>query len=80
MGNSVALKDLEKRTRPLLAAVVSAKSQSILRECFGKMYGDDGDWSTAKSEFFQAFTGFQQAGPLLDLPLTIIATCCRLTH
>lgn len=62
MGNSVALKDLEKKTRPLLTAVVSAKSQSILRECFGKMYGDDGDWSTAKSEFFQAFSGFQQAG------------------
>jgi len=62
LGNALALKDLERRTRPLLNAVVSAKSQSILRECFGKMYGDDGDWSTAKTEFFAAFTGFQSAG------------------
>jgi len=78
MGNSVALKDLERRTRPLLAAVVSAKSQAILRECFGKMYGDDGDWSTAKQEFFQAFTLFQQAGQgeaaRNNLKYTVVAT------
>jgi len=78
MGNAVALKELERRTRPLLQAVVSARSQSILRECFGKMYGDDGDWSTAKSEFFLAFTGFQQAGlpdsAKNNLKYTVVAT------
>jgi len=77
-GNAVALKDLERRTRPLLNAVVSEGSQAILRECFGKMYADDGDWSTAKAEFFQAFTRFQAAGiaehAKTNLKYAVIAT------
>lgn len=31
-----------ERTKNLIKGVVNAKSQAVLRECWGKMYGDDG--------------------------------------
>ena len=54
---------LYERTKHLLQhGVVSAKSAAVLRECWGKMFGDDGQWSRAKAEFYQAFTLYESCG------------------
>jgi len=58
------MKDLYERTKDLIKGVVSAKSQAVLRECWGKMFGDDGQWAKAKAEFYQAFTCYQSSGLL----------------
>jgi len=55
-------KELYKRTKDLTAAVNNPKSLSIIRECWGKMFGDDGSWQRAHEEFFKAFITYQEAG------------------
>jgi len=63
-NNQVSQKELYEKTKNLIKGVVSAKSQAILRECWGKMFGDDGQWAQAKGEFWQAFTLYQSSGLL----------------
>lgn len=55
-------KELYKRTKDLTAAVNNPKSLSIIRECWGKMFGDDGNWQKAHEEFFKSFITYQEAG------------------
>lgn len=63
-NNTMSQKDLYERTKNLIKGVVDAKSQGILRECWGKMFGDDGQWAASKAEFWQAFTCYQTSGLL----------------
>jgi len=65
-NNGVEMKELYEKTKNLIKGVVSAKSQAVLRECWGKMFGDDGQWAAAKSEFWQAFTCYQSSGLLTN--------------
>jgi len=62
MGDSVKLKELYEKTKDLTAAVKDPRSQSIIRECWGMMFGDDGQWPRAKAEFFSAFTHYDEIG------------------
>jgi len=55
-------KELYEKTKDLTAAVKNPKSQSIIKECWGKMFGDQGQWARAYTEFFSAFTSYQEAG------------------
>jgi len=55
-------KELYEKTKDLQVAVKNPKSQSIIKECWGKMFGDQGQWSRAYTEFFSAFTSYQEAG------------------
>jgi COP9 signalosome complex subunit 2 len=55
-------KELYEKTKDLTAAVKNPKSQSIIKECWGKMFGDQGQWNRAYTEFFNAFTSYQEAG------------------
>jgi hypothetical protein len=57
-------KELYEKTKDLTASVKNPKSQSIIRECWGKMFGDDGQWQKAYAEFFVAFTTYQEAGQI----------------
>jgi COP9 signalosome complex subunit 2 len=55
-------KELYNATKDLRVDVKNPKSQAIIRECWGKMFGDDGQWPKAYAEFFVAFTTYQEAG------------------
>lgn len=55
-------KELYEKTKNLNADVKNPKSQSIIRECWGKMWGDDGNWQKAYSDFYSAFATYQEAG------------------
>lgn len=60
--NSVKLKALYEKTKDLTAAVKDPKSQSVIRECWGQMYGDQGQWSRAYAEFYSAFNSYSEIG------------------
>jgi len=60
--NALRLRELYEKTKNLTAAVKNPKSQSIIKECWGKMFGDEGQWSRAYTEFYSAFTSYQEAG------------------
>jgi len=60
--NSLKQKELYEKTKDLTAAVKDPRSQSIIRECWGQMFGDDGQWQRAYAEFFSAFTHYQEIG------------------
>jgi len=60
--NILKTRELYERTKDLTAAVKNPKSQSIIRECWGKMFGNEGNWARAYTEFYSAFTSYQEAG------------------
>jgi len=60
--NSLKQKELYDKTKDLTAAVKDPRSQSIIRECWGQMFGDDGQWQRAYAEFYSAFTHYQEIG------------------
>jgi len=43
-------------------AIVDPRSQSILKEIWGCVYGDEGQWSLAKGDFYSAFTLYDELG------------------
>jgi len=43
-------------------ALVDPRSESILKEIWGTVFGDEGQWSTAKGEFYTAFTLYDTLG------------------
>jgi len=61
-GDQVKLKELFDKTKDLTAAVKDPRSQSIIRECWGQMFGDEGQWAKAKAEFFSAFIHYDEIG------------------
>jgi COP9 signalosome complex subunit 2 len=61
-GDNVRLKELFEKTKDLTAAVKDPRSQSIIRECWGMMFGDEGQWQRAKAEFFSAFVSYDEIG------------------
>jgi COP9 signalosome complex subunit 2 len=56
------MKELYEKTKDLTAAVKDPRSQSIIRECWGQMFGDEGQWQRAYVEFYQAFSYYQEVG------------------
>jgi len=42
--------------------LVDPRSQSILKEIWGTVYGDEGQWSLAKGDFYSAFTLYDELG------------------
>eukprot|EP00456_Euglypha_rotunda_P060670 TRINITY_DN5077_c0_g1_i7.p1 TRINITY_DN5077_c0_g1~~TRINITY_DN5077_c0_g1_i7.p1 ORF type:complete len:505 (-),score=100.83 TRINITY_DN5077_c0_g1_i7:40-1374(-) len=58
--NLLKTKELYERTKDL-GGLKNPKSQSIIRECWGKMFGNEGNWPRAYKEFYDAFTNYQEA-------------------
>jgi COP9 signalosome complex subunit 2 len=54
------LKELYEKTRRLNCPLKNPVSQCILRECWGKMFGDQGQWTRAYMEFWSAFLAYQE--------------------
>jgi len=61
-GDSVRMREIYQKTKDLVAGVKDPRSQSVIRECWGQMWGDDGQWKTAYTEFFSAFINYQEIG------------------
>jgi len=61
-GDSLKMKELYDKTKDLTAAVKDPRSQSVIRECWGIMFGDEGQWSRSYAEFYSAFTHYQEIG------------------
>jgi COP9 signalosome complex subunit 2 len=60
--DSVKLQALYEKTKNLNAAVKDPRSLSVIRECWGEMFAEQGDWSRAFQEFFSAFSAYQEIG------------------
>jgi len=55
--------DLYERTKDLtLKGVNNPNSLSVIKESWGMMFGHDGAWGKAKTEFYGAFLNYQSAG------------------
>lgn len=61
-GDSLKMKELYDKTKDLTAAVKDPRSQSVIRECWGVMFGDEGQWQRSYAEFYSAFTHYQEIG------------------
>jgi len=61
-GNSTKLKELFEKTKDVVVAVQDPRSQSVIRECWGTMFGEEGQWVRAKQEFYTAFLNYDQSG------------------
>lgn len=61
-GDSLRMKELYNKTKDLTAAVKDPRSQSVIRECWGIMFGEEGQWQRAYAEFYSAFTHYQEIG------------------
>jgi len=61
-GDAIEMKELYEKTKDLTAAVKDPRSQSVIRECWGLMFGSEGSWSRSYSEFYSAFSHYQEIG------------------
>jgi COP9 signalosome complex subunit 2 len=61
-GDSVRMKELFEKTKDLTSAVTDPRVQSVIKECWGVMYGDEGSWSKAKVQFYDAFRFYDEIG------------------
>jgi len=57
----VKKRELFDKTKDIIT-VKDPRSQSIIRECWAEMYGDEGQWLKSKPEFFTAFTNYDEIG------------------
>lgn len=57
-----SLKELYEKTKDLTSAVKDPRSQSVIRECWGQMFGHEGLWQKAYAEFYSAFLHYQEIG------------------
>lgn len=62
LGKPVKMADVYEKTKDLTAAVKDPRTQSVIREMWGMMFGDEGQWQMAYSEFYNAFTNYQEIG------------------
>lgn len=61
-NDSVALNELFERTKMLSADINDPKSMSVIKECWGKMYGSTNRWNDAYQTFFDAFRSYNEIG------------------
>jgi len=64
-SDSRVYQDLYEKTKNLTAAVTDPKTMSVIKECWGLMFGYQGDWTRAYTEFFTAFDAYQEI-PIRD--------------
>jgi hypothetical protein len=56
------VKEWFEKTKNLFICVKNPKSSSIIKEAWGKMYAEQGQWRNAYMEFYSAFAGFEDCG------------------
>ncbi len=61
-NDRIALNELFERTNGLASDISDPAAMSIIKECWGKMYGSMNQWTKAYNNFFDAFRSYQQIG------------------
>eukprot|EP00471_Norrisiella_sphaerica_P007696 CAMPEP_0184493414 /NCGR_PEP_ID=MMETSP0113_2-20130426/25934_1 /TAXON_ID=91329 /ORGANISM="Norrisiella sphaerica, Strain BC52" /LENGTH=607 /DNA_ID=CAMNT_0026878659 /DNA_START=115 /DNA_END=1938 /DNA_ORIENTATION=- len=56
------LQNIYNKTHVLKSNVMDPKNDSILKECWGKKFGNEGHWEKAYAYFFKAFKNYQTIG------------------
>jgi COP9 signalosome complex subunit 2 len=62
--NNKRLKALYQRALTVRSAVPHPKIMGIIRECGGKMHMSEENWKEAKSDFFESFKNYDEAGSM----------------
>ncbi|KAF2397510.1 putative COP9 signalosome subunit 2 [Trichodelitschia bisporula] len=62
--NNKRLKALYERALRVKSAVPHPKIMGIIRECGGKMHMSEENWKEARSDFFESFRNYDEAGSL----------------
>ncbi|KAK9794025.1 hypothetical protein WJX73_004702 [Symbiochloris irregularis] len=60
--NTKKLKELYHRALTIKSAIPHPRIMGIIRECGGKMHMHERDWQDAKTDFFEAFKNYDEAG------------------
>ncbi|KAK4457909.1 putative COP9 signalosome complex subunit 2 [Cladorrhinum samala] len=64
MRKNNQLKMLYQKALKVRSAVPHPKIQGIIRECGGKMHLSEENWAAARSDFFESFRNYDEAGDL----------------
>ncbi|KAK4983261.1 hypothetical protein LTR50_007339 [Elasticomyces elasticus] len=78
--NNKRLKALYQRALKVRSAVPHPKIMGIIRECGGKMHMSEENWDEARSDFFESFKNYDEAGSLQRIQvLKYLVLCVMLT-
>ncbi|GAA6050027.1 hypothetical protein JCM3770_001922 [Rhodotorula araucariae] len=62
MKNNKKLREIYEKSLRVRSAIPHPRIQGVIRECGGKMYMSEKDWSKAQIDFFEAFKAYDEAG------------------
>ncbi|TNY18202.1 PCI-domain-containing protein [Rhodotorula diobovata] len=62
MKNNKKLREIYEKSLRVRSAIPHPRIQGVIRECGGKMYMSEKDWSKAQVDFFEAFKAYDEAG------------------
>ena len=62
MKNTKKLKKVYNQCLAVKSAIPHPRIMGIIRECGGKMYMSEKEWSLAQTDFFEAFKNYDEAG------------------
>eukprot|EP00741_Cyanophora_paradoxa_P022159 tig00021435_g21391.t1 len=60
--NNKKLKQLYQRALQIKAAIPHPRIMGVIRECGGKMHMGEREWEKARTDFFEAFKSYDEAG------------------
>ncbi|GAA5991436.1 hypothetical protein JCM11641_005282 [Rhodosporidiobolus odoratus] len=62
MNNNKKLREIYEKSLRVRSAIPHPRIQGVIRECGGKMYMSEKDWTKAQVDFFEAFKAYDEAG------------------
>ncbi|SGY12403.1 BQ5605_C011g06496 [Microbotryum silenes-dioicae] len=62
MKNNKKLRDIYEKSLRVRSAIPHPRIQGVIRECGGKMYMSERNWSQAQIDFFESFKCYDEAG------------------
>ncbi|SCZ97918.1 BZ3500_MvSof-1268-A1-R1_Chr7-3g09638 [Microbotryum saponariae] len=62
MKNNKKLREIYEKSLRVRSAIPHPRIQGVIRECGGKMYMSERNWSQAQIDFFESFKSYDEAG------------------
>ncbi|GAA5839461.1 hypothetical protein JCM11251_002732 [Rhodosporidiobolus azoricus] len=62
MQDNKKLREIYEKSLRVRSAIPHPRIQGVIRECGGKMYMSEKDWTKAQVDFFEAFKAYDEAG------------------
>ncbi|GAA5992718.1 hypothetical protein JCM10908_006896 [Rhodotorula pacifica] len=62
LKNNKKLREIYEKSLRVRSAIPHPRIQGVIRECGGKMYMSEKDWTKAQVDFFEAFKAYDEAG------------------